>query len=340
MLLSYNTVHLCYWLGLLYVFQRAYFSSNNPIINKENNNNDRYFRWVTAVFYVPFVTGSAIYFSHIWQIFITLMAWQALGEYNNIIYRGLQNIISQNNYGLHNNHVKTKKKYSSTDNILQIIGVLHMAITYMWNDTFNFSVWLSFCLFIILAMIEFLYQQSINIRCMYSVLLRWLAFMWIIWPLSHGIKISQLYINDINYGGGFIVIALLTSWLGDAMAMYIGKRYGSYKIMTKISPNKSLQGMIATIISCTTLCYILKCCQINGWDWLNLPPLSTQQYIIMGIIIGIGGILGDMWESFIKRLCKVKDSGCFFPGHGGVLDRFDGFLIAGPLYYYYVKFII
>lgn len=81
-------------------------------------------------------------------------------------------------------------------------------------------------------------------------------------------------------------------------------------------------------------------CELAGYEWMNLPPVSYGHYLLMGLMFGILGILGDAFESLIKRLGNVKDSGTFFTGHGGVLDRFDTFYFIMPCYYYYLYYAV
>jgi len=79
----------------------------------------------------------------------------------------------------------------------------------------------------------------------------------------------------------------------------------------------------------------------SGYVGLNFPPLSIYQYFILGIIVAFLDIIGDVCESFVKRLGQVKDSGTFFfTGHGGACDRFDGFYFIAPVSLYYLHFIV
>lgn len=87
------------------------------------------------------------------------------------------------------------------------------------------------------------------------------------------------------------------------------------------------------------LCWLCKQLELAGFSFLGFPSVSVTHYIVFGIINGLLGTLGDVSESFVKRVGGVKDSGTFFTGHGGILDRFDAFFLSTPLlmyYYYYV----
>jgi len=174
------------------------------------------------------------------------------------------------------------------------------------------------------------YFEGLKTLCIFL-----LCLVWITWSLSHGILMT-----DLEYGGGFLTITLCVSWIGDASAYYVGSRFGSHKV-THISPNKSWEGIIAEIIFALILTSIFKWGQVNDIvPWMKLPPVSYIHYLFMGLIIGILGVIGDIFESLVKRAGFAKDSGIFFPGHGGILDRFDSFLFLAPAIYYYVLFVI
>lgn len=109
--------------------------------------------------------------------------------------------------------------------------------------------------------------------------------------------------------------------------------------MPHISPNKSLEGFFAQFSSGVGFCILCKLVQESGFV-SGLPPVSWFNYIFIGACISVFGAFGDILESFIKRMGGVKDSGIFFPGHGGILDRFDAFLLACPVTFYYILYFI
>jgi len=132
-----------------------------------------------------------------------------------------------------------------------------------------------------------------------------------------------------NFQGGreMVIFILLFIWAGDIMAYYCGQKFGDRKLIEVVSPNKTIVGAVANIIG--TLIAALLASKL----FFNEIPLI--HCLIVAFFCGIIGQFGDLAESLIKRNCQVKDSGTLIPGHGGVLDRIDSLLFAGPAFYFY-----
>lgn len=119
---------------------------------------------------------------------------------------------------------------------------------------------------------------------------------------------------------GFLILL----WTNDTGAYLSGRSLGRHKLFERISPNKTWEGFIGGVL----LAVIVSCCLAYYFG-----VLSLVQWISMAVVIGVFGTLGDLVESMLKRSLGVKDSGRILPGHGGLLDRFDGLLLAAPLVY-------
>ncbi|MCI0540128.1 MAG: phosphatidate cytidylyltransferase, partial [Verrucomicrobiales bacterium] len=111
-------------------------------------------------------------------------------------------------------------------------------------------------------------------------------------------------------------------------------RQGRHKLRSNISPNKTWEGAIGALLVSLALPWVLR---------FSFPHFGPAQLIWAGAIVGIGGQLGDLSISVIKRDIGIKDMGAMIPGHGGILDRIDSLIYTAPLffhmvnYYYYVK---
>lgn len=136
-------------------------------------------------------------------------------------------------------------------------------------------------------------------------------------------------IGMMEAGEAFLWMALLGTWASDTFAYFFGIAFGKHK-MTRISPKKSLEGLVAGFFGCMLITFFIG---------VKLMSLALAPTLILGIIIGIFAPLGDLVESNWKRTFKVKDSGKLIPGHGGIFDRFDSFLYIIPITYYYVLYV-
>jgi phosphatidate cytidylyltransferase len=133
-------------------------------------------------------------------------------------------------------------------------------------------------------------------------------------------------------GAGLITLLLVAVVLTDSAAYFVGRAIGKHKL-TPISPKKTWEGAVGGFVFSmfgVALLYYLR----RHQQWQILPDWTLWQYASAGVVLSITSQVGDIAESMLKRDAGVKDSGAFFPGHGGVLDRCDGFLFAAPVLYY------
>jgi phosphatidate cytidylyltransferase len=131
-------------------------------------------------------------------------------------------------------------------------------------------------------------------------------------------------------GKGVFLVAfpMAVAWLGDTAAYFVGSLYGKRKLIPSVSPGKTVEGGVAGL-ACASLVGGLM-----GWLFLGFHADDGFSALIggcLGLILGVGAQLGDLAESVMKREAGVKDSGDFFPGHGGILDRFDALIFTIPM---------
>ena len=134
--------------------------------------------------------------------------------------------------------------------------------------------------------------------------------------------------QSINYQSGTLIGLFLIIWSNDVFAYLVGSKFGKHKLFERHSPKKSWEGSIGGFVFAMIAAYILS---------VFYPHLNQFQWIGMGAIIAVSGTFGDLAESLLKRNAGVKDSGTIFPGHGGVLDRFDAVLFASPFVFVYLN---
>lgn len=140
-----------------------------------------------------------------------------------------------------------------------------------------------------------------------------------------------------------VLFVLLSVWAGDTAAFYVGRRIGRHKLAPLVSPGKTWEGAIASIIASVAVSILVLHFRLplgklftSFWTIPPVPvPVSTAHMIGIGVATNIAAQFGDLFESAIKRGAQVKDSGSLLPGHGGVLDRIDALLFAIPAVWYY-----
>jgi len=144
--------------------------------------------------------------------------------------------------------------------------------------------------------------------------------------IAGGISASILALMGIirhPFGGDWLLLMIAVVIAADSAAYFVGRAVGGPKLAPVISPSKTWSGAIAGLVAGTMA-------GIGMGMLLGFPPLSSG---LMGLVMADLSIGGDLLESWFKRRYKVKDSGRILPGHGGLLDRFDGYLLAAPFLY-------
>ena len=125
---------------------------------------------------------------------------------------------------------------------------------------------------------------------------------------------------SIDRGIFFVWFVLLGTWASDTFAYFIGKAFGCHPMAPHISPQKTVEGLAGGIIGTVLLGMIYS-------FYFRYPLLDG---ILLGILLAAVSPAGDLFESFLKRVCGIKDSGNLLPGHGGILDRVDSLMFAAP----------
>jgi phosphatidate cytidylyltransferase len=128
----------------------------------------------------------------------------------------------------------------------------------------------------------------------------------------------------------WILYSLAINWAGDIAAFYVGRSIGKHKLSPRVSPGKSWEGAIGSIVGAVAL-GLLAQRQLS----LNVTPLEMA---LLSVVCNIAGQVGDLAESALKRGAGVKDSGTLLPGHGGFLDRLDSSLFTMPVVYYFLQY--
>jgi phosphatidate cytidylyltransferase len=135
-------------------------------------------------------------------------------------------------------------------------------------------------------------------------------------------------IRRVPDGLGWLWLVFAISWGSDSGAYLVGRAIGKRKLHVRLSPKKTWAGLVGGLVAA-----VLFTGLINGFFQLGLKGWEA---VLLGSVLGVAGVLGDLAVSLLKRAVGAKDSGIFMPGHGGLLDRVDSVLFVAPLLYIYL----
>ncbi|MCK9274186.1 MAG: phosphatidate cytidylyltransferase [Syntrophales bacterium] len=261
-------------------------------------------RWITAAVAVPVILILIVYCSEaVFALFITALVLSALAEYGQMVFgKGMPLEKSQ----------------------MLAAGILLMASAYFGDiDTLHavitFTVLGAFILFLL------------RIRQAPSSLDSLLKIVFGVFYIALTMSFFILTRSGEN-GRIWIFFLIILAFANDVSAFYVGRTWGKRKLIPLVSAGKTVEGSIAGILGAIVACSIYFI-----FFFKNIPVIHA---VILGLIGSIFGQLGDLCESTIKRVSRVKDSGTFFPGHGGILDRLDAFIFIVPFVYFYKLFIL
>ena len=205
---------------------------------------------------------------------------------------------------------------------------LASAIAFQANLTFN-SLFLIIPLIFIVFVFELFRNRKEPIANIgYTIL--GIIYVAVPFTLLHQIS----YYSDFQFGDTYNYEVLIgyffILWANDTGAYLVGRKFGKRKLFERISPKKTWEGSLGGAFFGLLLGYV------NSQIFEDLDILT---WMILALIVVIFGSLGDLVESLFKRSLGIKDSGKILPGHGGVLDRFDGIFISAPMVYTFLKIL-
>jgi phosphatidate cytidylyltransferase len=185
---------------------------------------------------------------------------------------------------------------------------------------------------LVLMLVADVFTRKADIR---NISISFFGFIYISISLSLFYAIRGMFLNSAmsmffpNIELMVPILVIVTVWVNDTMAYIVGSFIGRTPI-SPISPKKTWEGTIAGVVLSVVILST-----VAG----QFIPISTKYLYMITIVASVMGNLGDLFESKLKRLAGVKDSGSMMPGHGGFLDRFDSILFAGPFVWILLQFI-
>ena len=156
-----------------------------------------------------------------------------------------------------------------------------------------------------------------------KVALAILGFIYFGWMFMH-----LGFLANTGNAYGYLLFLVFAVEVNDVAAYTVGRIFGRRKLRERISPNKTLAGSVGAIVVSLVLPWLL---------WFSFPHFSPALLVLTGLIVGIGGQLGDLVISYIKRDIGIKDMGATIQGHGGILDRVDSMIFVAPIFFHTVR---
>lgn len=252
-----------------------------------------------AIFGIPIIL-LAIYFNH-WILFsvIAIVETVALWEFY---------------------HLSEKKGFFP----LKVFGILWVLVILFCIQTKRVEVlsWIWLTGFLTILLIE-LFRKKPNAMANVGVTLLGVFYL----------SLFSFFLLLRNYptpelGKKILFLIIVGIWICDTAAYFVGITVGKYRLFPRVSPKKTWEGAIAGFLASILFAVIFQHTWLSAMNWKN--------GVVLGILIGIFSQLGDLVESLFKRDAEVKDASKLFPGHGGMLDRFDSPLLVGPVVYLYL----
>jgi phosphatidate cytidylyltransferase len=219
--------------------------------------------------------------------------------------------------------------------LMIVLGLQHFWAD-MYFNLFSFKVsfkWLIWVIEIVCLLVFISQNKNVSKK------VKWMSFAGFIYvsiPFTALLNLRDNFFltNDeftlLDLGKVYVCAIIFSIWINDTMAYIVGSLIGKTPF-SKISPKKTWEGTIGGAILCIVVIATVA---------YSSHLLSVKDAAIIAALCAIFGTIGDLFESKLKRMADVKDSGTIMPGHGGFLDRFDSLLFAAPAVWVYVKFFM
>jgi phosphatidate cytidylyltransferase len=221
------------------------------------------------------------------------------------------------------------------DNLVLLWAYLAIPVQYLWVGMAWYGMFIIFIpvyVFLLLPMRMVLIGETQGyLRAAGTI--QW-GLMTTVFSISHMAYLLNMPSRSGLHGavtGEMLVFYLLVLTQLNDVAQYLwGKMFGKHKIIPRVSPNKTAEGLLGGMFTTTVLAWLLA-------PWFT--PMGPMHAVLSGVLISMFGFIGDVVISAVKRDIGIKDSGNFLPGHGGILDRLDSLTYTAPLFFHFIYYL-
>lgn len=278
--------------------------------------NNTVVRVIVGIIGIPLIVFTAILGNEIFLVFCVVMSFFCMNEFYNLFEK------AQNAESIPGKWIGG---WSFHKTVFLIISSL--IVISFYYEHFNYVLILYFLMFMYLIIDEMVKSVK-HFEAVGSWLL---SIVYISTPFGLlSFMDSAKFLAQ--YKANYAIICLVLVWISDSFAFFGGKLFGKHKMAESISPKKTWEGSIIGFTFTVVAGLVI-------WK-LFYPEFSMIHFLAVSVIVGFFAQIGDLFESYLKRSVKVKDSSNLIPGHGGALDRFDSILFAVPALYIYLYLIV
>jgi phosphatidate cytidylyltransferase len=265
-------------------------------------------RAITAFFFTLVMLGSVFLGPYTFTFFYLLLSLLALREFYTL--------------------VKTAgiKPHVGIGLAISAAVFLITASNYFWNLESRYFVLLIPLLFCVFLVTLYQHQESPFTSIAYT----FVGLIYVTLPFCFFYALGFAF-SDQEFNFHLPLAFLLMLWASDTGAYLFGRKLGKTKLFERHSPKKSWEGFFGGVLTSVLVAYLIS---------LFFTEFSAPVLMGMAVLVVSFGTLGDLVESMLKRSLNVKDSGTLLPGHGGLLDRFDGLLIGAPIVFTYLYLLL
>jgi len=265
----------------------------------------------TAIVFAIIVIGGLLIHPMSYFILITLILVGSIFEFYRIVRPMFK---------------KDKSKLGLYRNMVLLTALFANGIAFLTSFNYLSQNWV-FSIPILIAAIFYSELVLRSKKPFRNIGLNLLGLYYIVMPLCLTYYIANMH---SQFSGGILLGVLFIIWANDTGAYIVGSLIGKNKLISHVSPNKTIEGFIGGGLFCFLLAY-LNINHLNTISWFHSFSILKPSvwYIIAGVVF-VFATMGDLVESLLKRSLDIKDSGNILPGHGGFLDRFDAFLFVIP----------